>query len=1057
MPGDVFAFHVHRLCRIRGEHAAAEEWVPRESEAFRAEQQQVAIDPKRLSEGDLAPPEVIAATGAMVVLGEPGAGKTSVLKSLTDAVPRVTGIWEEDSDACLWISGGDLTEGSYEAELGSHLSSLPPAEVPQSGRGTLFVVLDQLDECGPFLKHLPRRLTRSLRGRVASRLRFLVACRTADYPTAMTDALTEIVGACRCVDLAPLSRAEAVELADSTGVPGEALVTAAEVAGASVMASVPLTLELLVVTYRADGHLTGKPTDLFARGVEALAQEPNPDRIITPTVTTSHQRLAIAQRIAAWTLLSGHRNVWLGRTLEASAFDLPGDVLADGTEATAGGSFDVTYEAVRETLATALFTSSGDNRVAFRHSSVAAYLAARYLTDRKVGQRQLENLFLVGTPDGDTASIPMPLRETAAWLVALRPHATAWLASADPESLAVHSAIVRSDEVRRLTVDRLLERALQVELGDSRWQLSRWDLRHPLLGAQLADALETAPAEGPADWAVTARVRLAMRIAEHAAIPDARLAAALLRLVENDAWHATERRLAASAAFACGDNWAVPVLRKTLASLDDADYAGRVDSEHDLRGTLLDLLWPDHLDVTTMLDALRPPNPRIFNMYARFLRNAPTQCADEHLPDLLTWAERAVRADELTSGGFNFTSDRIEIDFVDALIDRALSSPDAIHLTGQLAKIILRLFGAYEQMHLPECLQPSSQEPLRRSLAEALVEEAVRTGKNVHETSWRIVHDWKTQARIRHDAAEAHEQRTIRHQLLDGTDFAWALNQARRAAASPDERQLATWGEIAARLFPQDDHEAFDLAYDEDHPAWPYVSFAYEAIDIDGRYAKALRRSHQARQQRHWAGGAEFASEMAELLTRARAGDDDSLWRFVWLLQIDPRTGQAEHLAGLIHTWPGTAVVGDLHDLPELALRYLTTEIDHADSWITNRSHDKRSWVGYAFLIDLHEADRLAELPPAIWGSWAAAISTETLPSSTEGIRGNLLRLAATHAAEQLAHRLVQHCQAALTQACEPLTLRYIDPLWAPELRTAMEYLLTDLVHLAGDLARHRG
>ncbi len=280
--------------------------------------------------------------------------------------------------------------------------------------------------------------------------------------------------------------------------------------------------------------------------------------------------------------------------------------------------------------------------MAFRHSSVAAYLAARYLTDRKITQRQLENLFLICAPDGETATIPAPLRETAAWLVAMNPSGGDWLASADPESLAVHSALVRSDEVRRLTVSRLLERAAQIELGDTRWQLSRWDLRHPSLAHQLADNLELGPAEGAASWQSTARIRLAIQLAQEAGTNHPRLADALVRLVQNDTWHQTERGLAARAAFACDPGRAVPVFVEVLATLSEPPDAKRVDPDHELRGTLLSLLWPHHLDAATMLGALRPPSPDLYGNYAHFLRTMPGECRDEDLPSLLAWASDAV-------------------------------------------------------------------------------------------------------------------------------------------------------------------------------------------------------------------------------------------------------------------------------------------------------------------------------------------------------------------------------------------------------------------------------
>ncbi|TQM32737.1 hypothetical protein FB390_4433 [Nocardia bhagyanarayanae] len=654
--------------------------------------------------------------------------------------------WDGEADACLWVSGADLTEGSYDEELGDHLAALPLVEESSVGTGVLTVVLDQADESA-LLRHLPRKLAKSLRRRDIRRVRFMIACRTADYPVTMTSVLTEAFGACHCVDLAPLSRAEAVRLADSAGVSGEDLIARVEQASAAVLASIPLTLEMLVRTFQADGRLPGTPEALFARGVELLAEDPDPARVNGPIETTGPQRLAVAGRIAAWTLLSGHRTVWRGRGLEGGHFDLPDGELVSGKESTTAGSFDVTARVLKETMATALFTVPDENRVAVRHSSVAAYLAARFLVNRCTTQQQLANLLLVGSPDGETASIPAPLRETASWVVAMRPSSTRWLAAADPESLAVHSALVRSDDVRRLTVEKLLDRAARVELGDMRWALAKWDLQHPLLAEQVAEVLESAPDAATQDWETTARVRIAVRLARDASTADPRLVTTLLALTSNNASHPTERRLAARAAFELDPERSAPALITVLDSLNSNSDG---DHEHELRGTLLSLLWPGHIDLTTMLTSLRNPPSYLYGMKAAFLRSLPDLLTDDHIPEVLAWAHRAACQPEAVGAGFAFNDDVAEQSLLDSVFDRALGASDAESNLEVLAQIVVCLFQQDRDAPLPSSLQPDENgheslraQNLRRLLAQALVEETARTQMSGLNASWKILHDWK--------------------------------------------------------------------------------------------------------------------------------------------------------------------------------------------------------------------------------------------------------------------------------------------------------------------------
>lgn len=126
MTDDVFGFHVPRVCRVRGVELT-ENPILHAVDAFRSRDEEIIVDTERLQVGALALPSAVAASGAMVVLGEPGAGKTSVLVDLTSGLPRLENFWDGKSDACLWVSGGDLTESSYVEELRCYLDALPLA------------------------------------------------------------------------------------------------------------------------------------------------------------------------------------------------------------------------------------------------------------------------------------------------------------------------------------------------------------------------------------------------------------------------------------------------------------------------------------------------------------------------------------------------------------------------------------------------------------------------------------------------------------------------------------------------------------------------------------------------------------------------------------------------------------------------------------------------------------------------------------------------------------------------------------------------------------------
>lgn len=1029
MRRDIFTAKAPRWCRVRADSSPEGDLFPLDDDGFLGSDHTFAQDGAQAVPGALMAAGDVARDGATVLLGEPGAGKTTVFKSLVQGLP----VWDDSeipdgADRYVWIDGPDLTPATYDEALGSHLAALPKAGASQGSEqhGILTVVIDQADE-SEICSNLPSYVKRSLRNKDVRGMRMLIACRTGDYPPGLTAVLHEAFGSCSLVDLAPLSRADAEMLVDSAGLPGEQLLSEVVALRAGAFASVPLTLELIVREYQSSGRLRGGAEELFEDGVRLLADEYDPNRLSLAAPTTNwRQRVEVAGRIAARLVLSGRRTLWWGSLLDERprTTDLDVSTVSGGNEQILGfQSFDVTPQVVDEVMSTGLFTASGNHRFAFRHSSLAAFLAAQHLLSRTVPDSALRELFLVGAPDEETASIPISLRETAAWLVAFAPDRTRWLASADPESLTMHSGLVRSDSIRELIVERLLERAADVELGDARWHHTRWVLGHPGLADQLVPALTLDPADFD-DWPTWARARVALQLAEQC--PSPVLAPLLLKVAADPRWPADNRAQAARAAVACDAASSLPSLKDVLATLGATKDANPLLS---LRGALLTLLWPHALDTATMLDALgEAPSTDRYGAYEHFIAGMPSACPEEDVDRVVSWLVRSTANSTLGGDG---REDRL----VAGVIDRALSIRGAEPLLPDLARIVTTRLLNHHKVGFPHSLDqitPEGQEPtsvrdLRRKLATALLRCGIEAEQPMRYFAWVMVRDWEPQNSWSVTTARTGGDR---HTLLDAGDFDWALREA------TDQVELAdAYAHLAEILFDQSSQEHFELAYrSKDNPAWTYLKWFYEPIEIDGYLAKSWRMNHRATFKKPWPESAQFIVRQRMRLREARRHNIDEFWLLLWNLQIDPSTGEGERLFDdNLSEWPGCSIfdAAEISALPDCALDFLRREKDRSEL---------RPWAGIQSLALLNREGRLEELDPDSWSSWVEAITDSW--SISQATWTTLLQNAAVKAPVALSHALRTAAGKDLAEGTQPLILERLDANWHPMVATVMEDVL---------------
>lgn len=151
--------------------------------------------------------------------------------------------------------------------------------------------------------------------------------------------------------------------------------------------------------------------------------------------------------------------------------------------ASAGGTLLRPDEAL-DAGALVLLGEPGAGKTTTFTSLTGAGLATSIRGTDDAARRRLSGVFLVAAPDEDTASIPVHLRETAAWLLAYAPEEYCWLASADPDGLIAHSSYITDSGTRAVMVEGLLRRAAEVELAERSWRRTRWRLAHPGLVLQ---------------------------------------------------------------------------------------------------------------------------------------------------------------------------------------------------------------------------------------------------------------------------------------------------------------------------------------------------------------------------------------------------------------------------------------------------------------------------------------------------------------------------------------------------------------------------------------------
>jgi len=924
-------------------------WCPR-SGTMRLGLDGYLVDPEdehaHLYGSDVVPFNQIADKPCLVLLGEPGIGKTYAMQAEHATVERRL---QGSNDTALPI---DLKEYGNETRLVHDLFDCPCVSQWRSGRHTLHVFLDSLDECRLQISNLAPMLAgqfRKLKPHV-ERLRLRIACRTADWPQTLKEALGELwpgdaVGE---YELAPLRRRDITVAAQASELDADAFLDEIGRMELQSFAMKPVTLWFLLKMYKRDRRLPETKAALYAQGCRLLCEETSQSRHEAghPGRLSADKRLAVAERIAAVTMFCKKSAIYIGIDRgDTLADDVTIAAIGGGSEAVAGDKFTVDEQHFKEVLNTGLFSGRGGSRLGFAHRTYAEYLAAHYVTSRGLDFTQIMSL-IRHSEDPEGRIVPQ-LGETAAWMGGMDSRVFDEILGSDPQVLLKSDVATASNADKAAVVDSLLKLFAAEKLTDSDWW--QWDhyrkLRHPDLASQLEPYIRGR------DRPLIARA-VAIQISEKCKVnelQDVLVDVALDRSEQHEI-----RDKAAWTVADIGDDQAKPKLRPLAIG------QGRDDPNDQLKGAALRALWPDHITAEELFANLQPPKAPNWNgSYWGFLnRELWKHLTVRDLPTALEWVQQ--HAEQHTGGSFGRLSEGI--------LRLAWEHTDDENVLDPLGRAIIARIAHRRKPHprpdawgrVPWSLP--SPEVCRRVVAAAVSQVSDPSGRD---------------ARLACDLRE----------LLRPGDLAWVVEQVRQ---EPSRKRAAFWARVARSIFNFEAPGHVDTVFtaaagnavlDAAFADWlkPTV------VEFDSPEAVQMKEAHE--QFSRWQREAEErprvepppSVRVAKCLEAFEAGDLDAWWCLIHEMTLEEdSTDYGEVLEGDLRALPGwqNADAATRDRIVQAAERYVLARDAAPDEWLGRNVLSHPAVAGYKALALLARESPgvLAELSQDVWRNWAPII-----------------------------------------------------------------------------------
>lgn len=525
----------------------------------------------------------IAETPCLILLGEPGMGKSY-------AVRREDRRLDSLRRECDIVHFVDLLGSESSQQVREQLFSNETYLAWKKGLHLLTYFIDSVDRTMTPVDHVLVAIQNEFRTADLCRLRLRLVCRDYDWSMRFADGLrslwgetSEGVSKVHVFQLAPLSYEDICLAAQCNAKDPEEFLKKLEAADALALATIPITLEMLLQT----GELTSSRLELYDKGIRRLCRQAEERNVSEERLS---ERVMTASRMAAVMLLGD--KYWVDIESESigesvlSVRDLLRDADSENEEKLA-----------RETLKTGLF--QGDRQRSWIHQSVAEYLAAVYLSAPDITVKEIVKFTTNGR-----GVFATPLYEVLRWLIDMRSDVLKEIVERQPALLLTTDLSHLDDNDFRRVYRGMLSLDDPYIYSSKTWDLRRFRANHPKARDVLLPYLT--------DFGRHLYLRrFVFQLLECHGFPD--LDDELVDLALNEDEDPVLRRWAAHGIQEAGSIEAKLKLKPYIIGRQD-------DPDDEIKGYALQALWPQHLTADELFGALIPPKGENFvGSYKQFL------------------------------------------------------------------------------------------------------------------------------------------------------------------------------------------------------------------------------------------------------------------------------------------------------------------------------------------------------------------------------------------------------------------------------------------------------